>query len=331
MPSPSLRDPRLDTLYTRTPGAVAFLDESYRENPFPGERPFYAMSAVTFAKEQLDHVREVLTDIAGGRYWHTTEAFKLGRTHDITEMGQYLAERVEWSIVTVETTITARGGLPEARQTCLAAAAREVTRGSGPDAVRLLVADRNRDDALNRDDRRTVAALRSTGDIDENVALYHGRMGTEPMLWTADVVAWSAYRTLAVDDGRWIAPVRDVLTVLDARTGKPLDMKQPQAAAATPGAQQTTGENRGQSVVASTDSLQADTHATREGFRRGTSVLDDLVRRVVRVREEAGARGHVDGNTPAAVNARLGRAVQARRPAGVDDAPEPPAPRGPRI
>jgi len=39
-------------------------------------------------------------------------------------------------------------------------------------------------------------------------------MGAEPMLWTADVVAWSAYRTLAVDDGRWIEPVRDVLTVL---------------------------------------------------------------------------------------------------------------------
>jgi len=120
------------------------------------------MSAVTFAKEQRDHVREVLTDIAGGRYWHTTEAFKLGRTHDITEMGQYLAERVEWSIVTVEATITARGGLPEARQTCLAAAAREVTRGAGPDAVLLLVADRNRDDALNRADQRAVAALRST-------------------------------------------------------------------------------------------------------------------------------------------------------------------------
>ena len=231
----------------------------------------------------------------------------------------------------MEATITARGGLPEARQTCLAAAAREVTRGSGPDAVRLLVADRNRDDALNRADRRTVAALRSAGDIDENVALYHGRMGAEPMLWTADVVAWSAYRTLAVDDGRWIEPVRDVLTVLDARTGKPLDMKQPQAAAATPGARRSTLHEGPQTSVASDPTLQADAHTPREGFRRGTSVLDDLVRRVVRVREEAGARGHVDGNTPAAVNARLGRATQARRPGEVDDPPTPPAPRGPRI
>lgn len=316
-------------LYARVPGAVAFLDESYRENPFPGERPFYAMSAVTFAKDQLDHVREVLTDIAGGRYWHTTEAFKLGRTQDIAEMGQYLAEQVEWSIVTVEATITARGGLPEARQTCLSAAAREVTRGTGPDAVRLLVADRNRDDGLNRADRRTVAALRSAGDIDENVALYHGRMGAEPMLWSADVISWSAYRTLAVDDGRWIAPVRDVLTVLDARTGKPLDMKQPQAAAATPGAQQTTGENRGQSVVASEHSLQADAHATRGGFQRGTSVLDDLVRRVARVREEAGARGRVDGNLPAALNARLERAAGVERHG--DDPTAPPARSGPRI
>src|SRR5690606_19408157 len=137
MPSPSLRDPRLDTLYTPVPRARSHSSTSpTARTRSPGsERPFYAMSAVTFAKEQRDHVREVLTDIAGGRYWHTSEAFKLGRPHDITAMGQYLAERVEWSIVTVEATITARGGLPEARQTCLAAAAREVTRGAGPDAV----------------------------------------------------------------------------------------------------------------------------------------------------------------------------------------------------
>ena len=329
MPSPSLRDPRLELLYQNAPGAVAFLDESYRENPFPGERPFYAMSAVTFAKEQLDHVREVLTDIAGGRYWHTTEAFKLGRTQDIAEMGQYLAEQVEWSIVTVEATITARGGLPEARQTCLSAAAREVTRGSGSGAVRLLVADRNRDDGLNRADQRTVGALRSAGDIDQNVALYHGRMGAEPMLWTADVISWSAYRTLAVDDGRWIAPVRDVLTVLDARTGKPLDMKQPQAAAATPGARRSTLHEGPQTSVASDASLQAATDTTRGGFQRGTSVLDDLVRRVARVREEAGARGIVEGNLPAALNARLERAAGVRRHG--DDPIAPPARSGPRI
>lgn len=63
MPSPSLRDPRLNLLCQNAPGAA------------------------TFAKEQLDHVREVLTDIAGGRYWRTTEAFELGWTQDIARDG----------------------------------------------------------------------------------------------------------------------------------------------------------------------------------------------------------------------------------------------------
>ncbi|WP_268235194.1 hypothetical protein [Cellulomonas carbonis] len=33
MTSPSLRDPKLAELYRRTPGAVAFVDESYRAQP----------------------------------------------------------------------------------------------------------------------------------------------------------------------------------------------------------------------------------------------------------------------------------------------------------
>jgi len=59
MTSPSLRDPKLAELYQRTPGAVPFVDESYRAHPLGPERAFYSMSAVTFAKDQLDHVREV--------------------------------------------------------------------------------------------------------------------------------------------------------------------------------------------------------------------------------------------------------------------------------
>ena len=304
--SPSLRDPRLAALYARTPGAVAFVDESYRAKVFDGERAFYLLSAVTFATEQLDQVREVLTDIVGGLFWHTTEAFKIGRAGDIADMVGYVAEQVDWSVVTVEATITRAGGMDEARQVCLAALTREVARGTGPCAVRLLVADKVRDEHVNRVDQRTVAHLRSAGDIDANVTLYHGHMGTEPVLWTADVIAWAARRVVAIDDGRWIAPVRDVLTVIDARTGTPLDMKQPQAAAATPGAQQTTGKRRGQSIVAGA-SLSPQP-PPQPGFTPGSTVLDDLVRQATELRRRWGHQGGIDGNTPAAVARRVTRA-----------------------
>lgn len=307
MVSPSLRDSHLAGLYERTPGTVAFVDESYRAHTFAGEQPFYLLSAVTFDPDQLDHVREVLTDIVGGLFWHTTEAFKVGRTGDIADMVGYVAKQVGWSVVTVEATVTRDGGLDEARQTCLAALAREVTRGTGPDAVRLLVADKVRDEQVNATDQRTMRALRAAGDIDANVALYHGRMGAEPLLWTADVVAWAARRALAVDDGRWLAPVRDVLTVLDARSGQVLNMKQPQAAAATPGAQRATGD-RGQPIVA--HASLPPTPSSRAAATASGSALDALTRQAREMHRRSGHDGGAGGNTPSAVARRVALARQ---------------------
>lgn len=334
-----LSDRRLDELYRRTSGgAVSFIDESYRNWAGRG-RPFYSMTAVTFAVDQLDDVREAMTEIAGGRYWHTTEAFEAGERTAIARMGRYIARSSEWNVVTVETPVVAGDrGLGDARATCLAALAREVTRGQGANAVRLLVADRNRDEHLNRNDQRVLGRLRSLGEVDRQVALYHGRMRDEPVLWAADTVSWSAYRTLAVDDDRWIAPMRDMLTVIDARTGKALDMKQPQAAAATPGARQpVASQGRGEAVVASTPSIgdPAQTQpAPPATFTRGTRTLDDLVRQIAYGRAHGGATGYAQGNTPDAIGARLER-LRADQQAASSEArrrPEPgtPSVRGPQ-
>jgi hypothetical protein len=307
-----LRDPNLAKLYARTPGTVAYLDESYRDRPMRDQRPFYAMAATIFETAQLDDVRDQLTEIALGRFWHTTEAFQAGRRYDIEEMARYVAQHTTWNVVAVEATITERGGMAEARQTCLAAIAREVTRGEAPDAVRLLVADNNIDPALNRADQRTLKLLRVAGDVNPNTTLYHGRMGEEPMLWTADLVAWSVRRNLAVDDTRWVQPLREVLTVLDARTGMAVEMKQPQGAAAEPGAQQTTGRS-GPSTVASNPSLPARSQSEPEGI-----TIDQLAADAVAMRRVLGFDTDVSqflkkSNSTQAVAARAAR-VQQRRP-----------------
>lgn len=57
---------------------MAFVDEPYRPRPIGNERPFYSVSAVTFEISVLGHIRNVMTEIAQGRYWHTTEAMKYG-------------------------------------------------------------------------------------------------------------------------------------------------------------------------------------------------------------------------------------------------------------
>ena len=211
-------------------------------------------------------------------------------------------------------------GLTWARSTCLAALAREVTRGDGPNAVRLLVAERNRDDHLNQNDQRIIGAMRGLGEVDRTVTLYHGRMGQEPVLWAADTVSWSAYRTIAVDDDRWIAPLRDMLTVIDARTGNALDMKQPQAAAATgalapsPGVRQPVASERGGADVASTMSVDdgALVEPAPATFRPGTRTLDDLVRQIAYGRATGGAAGYIEGNTPDAIAGRVERVKRLR-------------------
>jgi hypothetical protein len=329
MSSMFLRDQHLATLYARTPGPVAFLDESYRAPTGDGERPFYAMSAVTFEPDQLDQVRDVLTDIAGSRWWHTTEAFKVGNTDAIVEMARYIADEVYWSVVTVEATVAARGGIDEARQTCLAAITRNVTQGDGDGAVRLLVADNVVDPRTNNADQRTVEALRAAGDVDRHVVLYHGRMGDEPLLWTGDLVAWAARRALALDDTRWIDPLRGALTVIDARTGQVLNMKQPQAAAATPGARQPVGEmSRGEAVVAPPSVPQLEqarqARGTTPPFVRGSVVLEDLVRQSVQHRTTLGPREvAATGNSPAAVSRRA-RAHKAQHGTAGDGDPDDP-------
>lgn len=332
MSTPLLGDLKLEALYQRTNGPVAFVDETYQEATF-GLRPFYAMSAVTFSQDQLGLVRDVLTEIAGERYWHTTEALRVGRGEHIAEMARWIADQAHWNVVTVESTVTAHGGLDEARQTCLAALAREVTRGSGPEAVRLVVADTSREERTNRADRQTIARLKTAKDLPRAVRLYHGRMGEEPVLWAADVVAWASRRAIALDDTRWLALLDPVLTVLDARTGDPLKMQQPQAAVATPGVQQPDAPAvRRPAAVADTTVAPPldpwDAHA----FDRGTSVHESLARQATDRRRSRGPQGMQEGNTTDAVARRATRTLSLSRATrrAQEARREPPAPAPPR-
>lgn len=237
MASPTLRDPELERFYARTPGpSVAFIDEAMRENPRPGEIPFYKMTAVIFPKDRMDIIREALVDIPGSLYWHSTEEFKTASGRErIYEMATYIADVSDWNIVSIATPITDQPrSIASARAHCLDTLAREITRGSGEDAVRAIVADRNKDPHLNTNDMAVLEQLRRTRAIDIDTGFRHGRMGQEPLLWAADAAAWAVRRNIALDDGRFVEPFIQTgkLTVLDAATKQPLDMKHPQGAAA---------------------------------------------------------------------------------------------------
>jgi len=239
MSSPSLRSDKLDRFYlSRAPSPVAFLDESMRESPGPGEESFYQLAAVILPNDRLDDIREGLVDIAGGTYWHTTDKFRSGTygRGDIVEMVDYVTDESEWNVFAVKMPLagSSERDLAQARSHCLDRLVRNVTSGSGDNAVRAIVADNNKDQRLNKLDEQVVGRLRDSGQIHKKVSLMHGRMGREPLLWSADVMSWSVRRNIALDDSRFIQPTMDKekLTVINAVDGKQLEMKHPLGASA---------------------------------------------------------------------------------------------------
>lgn len=330
----------LTTAYARTSGPVAFIDESYRTQPEQGERAFYSMSAVTFDQGDFVKIRADLRRAAGRNYWHSTEAFREGRFADISAMSDVVATHAQWNIVTIQVPVHAgEGAVLQARSNCLGAIAREVTRGAGAGAVRLLVVDRNKDERLNRLDVDLLKHLRTTNRVARDVTVRHASMGAEPLLWAADVVSWSAYRTLAVGDQRWLAPIQEVLTVLNAETSLPLNMKQPQAAAASdavaspPGARRLVASSRGEDRVASDPSVTPPSAAPLGDHRYTSAILDDIARQTGRQRVDARLAAIAQRTSETPVSAALEQLVQDRLRAGDTHDDERPRPglRGPHL
>jgi hypothetical protein len=264
-----LTDKPLTELYRTTTGPVAFIDESYREPLHSDERPFYSMSAVIVGRDQGALVRDVLMDIPGSRYWHTTEAYRTpAGKRVIKEMIDYIAGAAEFNIVTVQTQIRRDDpGMKIARHECLGALTKELTRGAGENAVRLLVAE-SRNAKVHpggdADDARVIRQLRSAGSIDRAVHVHHTSPGKEPLLWAADLSVWAFRRNLAVGDKQWFEPLQGISTVLHV-DGADVSVKRsnPHLPQPSPGVQQTvsheSGRDRGRGpAVASPSSLVFD-------------------------------------------------------------------------
>ncbi|MDJ0458619.1 hypothetical protein PUN71_015550 [Arthrobacter sp. NQ7] len=264
-----LKDRSLADLYRTTSGPVAFIDESYREPLHSDERPFYSMSAVIVGRDQGALVRDVLMDIPGSTYWHTTEAYRTpAGKRVIKEMIDYIAGAAEYNIVTVQTQIRRDDpAMKTARHECLGALTKELTRGSGPNAVRLLVVESRNARSHpggDADDARVIKQLRSAGTVHRHVHVHHTSPAKEPLLWAADLSVWAFRRNLAVGDKQWFAPLQDISTVLHV-DGADVSVKRsnPHLPQQSPGAQQTvsheSGHGRGRGpAVASASSVVFD-------------------------------------------------------------------------
>lgn len=204
---------------------VGFVDESMRMSARLGT-PFYSMTGVLVDHSQLQDVRRAVLGTGrtpGGKAWHTAQAHDEGRHEQIERMVALVAERCEWSIVTVDAPISRLDGVgeAEARATCLRTLAPELTRGTH--GALTLVLD-HRGEAGDRDDLRTAAELRGKGLIGRDVLIRHSSDDLEPLLCAPDVAGWAARRLLTVNETRWIEPAREAVTIIHAPTGRRFDV-----------------------------------------------------------------------------------------------------------
>src|SRR5699024_8288775 len=156
-----------------------------------------------FSHACLDAIREQLVDVADGTYWHTNKQFRgtLADRGDTVEMVEAITQAAEWNARAVKLPWAGRSqvDIARARARCLDRLVRHLTSGSGDEAVRGIVADNNKDTALNKLDHQVLEKLRGTGVISRQVGFAHGRMGDEPLLWSADAVSWAVQRNIARD------------------------------------------------------------------------------------------------------------------------------------
>ncbi|MGJ9414406.1 hypothetical protein ACHAAC_17030 [Aeromicrobium sp. CF4.19] len=201
---------------------VGFVDESMRLDPRRG-MPFYTMTGVLIDHSALDEVRRDVQRVGrspGGRPWHTTDAYEQGRYEQIERMVALVAERTEWSIVTVDAPMASADveGERLARASCIRRLIPELTRGDH--GSRVVIMD-HRSEAGDRDDMRIAAEIRGSSDGRlRHLHLRHASDDQEPLLCTPDVAGWAARRLLTVDETRWIEPARDVVTIVHASSGK---------------------------------------------------------------------------------------------------------------
>lgn len=191
--------------YARTKGPVAFLDESYQapKDTAHGEKTFYIFTAVLVATKDFDALRDGLVEIAGERYWHTTDALRDGRLEDIRDMLEFLGDGGEPCVIAHKVAVANEDAEAElARKICYQALAVELASGrpGAWDPVDLLLMEERNQSHLKNNDAATHKALVTDKRIPRQTRLLQVSPAAELLLWLPDVVSSVFRRTLTHSD-----------------------------------------------------------------------------------------------------------------------------------
>ena len=225
--------------------------------PLIPESSFYVMTGSTVRVEDLVKVRNELSQIAGGTFWHTTEAFQERRHADIRAILRYIAEASSQTFVFTSGIDDATSLENARRQFFLQLLAELAGQGSG-----LIVFEKRRDRVQTNLDMALIQAAKKEGLISRDIRVIPGTPAAEHLLWLPDAGSWALRRLLAADESRWFRLLKDEYRAIDATPEKE---KKPEPAAAkgpgseTPVGHKGEGESRSslQSITQAPDNVQS--------------------------------------------------------------------------
>lgn len=203
-------DESLRQLYGQSSGMVAFVDESYRApKQALGGNSFYILTAVLIPRDRIVTTRSKLLEIAAVEKWHTSEeARDADGREKILKMSRYLA-RVSGSVIAVMSKISpADKDAEDARRSCFGALLEGMCQGNLVTETGLVVIERRRDAAQQKEDGQTINALRRNRRIHETLFVHQGSPATEALLWAPDVISWAARQEIALDSPKYLEPLR---------------------------------------------------------------------------------------------------------------------------
>lgn len=180
-------------------GQVAFVDEAYRGFERKNEQPFYIAAAVVVDTRYMEEIRENLAEIAGGTYWHTTEAMQsTDGPARIVKMLQYLVEGNEVCMLSIQRQVTRSDrDLEVARRECLSGLARALDAGN-PIASNTMVIEKRQADKDREADSQLLPELIKQGHVDRVFRIHQASPAEDRLLWLPDLLAHAARRDQAL-------------------------------------------------------------------------------------------------------------------------------------
>lgn len=224
---------------------IAFIDETYHKPTTDTQgkkrkihQGYFALSACVVEAKDIPDLREALKDTIGGySYWHTTEAFQdYGLEHrekhwlikdNILPMLYSVSDYAipNNNVITLHTHIpypSDEKNMEGPRAETLTALMKKLTRRDLP--VSTFVFESRDSGEGDKIDRATLKRLKNHNIIPQDVKVNFTSPTEEPLLWAADLQAWSTSRLIRENDTFWLKDAQLLHTIYDTHTLAKLEL-----------------------------------------------------------------------------------------------------------